>query len=133
MTRQTGYPRRERLPIWRDAQRLLLEVELAVKGFSRYHKYTLGTDLRRLTMDLCRLLARAVAVRGDARVEGVKRLLEQLDDLKISIQLAKELRAFQNFSTFSRITELVVSIGKQGGAWLRHLQRASAGSEPVIS
>jgi hypothetical protein len=38
---------REHLPIWRDARRLLLEVEQAVRGFPRYHKYTVGTDLRR--------------------------------------------------------------------------------------
>jgi hypothetical protein len=29
----------ERLPIWRDANRLLLGVEQAVRGFGRYHKY----------------------------------------------------------------------------------------------
>jgi len=28
------------LPIWRDANRLLLLIEQAVKTFSRYHKYT---------------------------------------------------------------------------------------------
>jgi len=32
------------LPIWRDAMRLAVEMELAVRGFPRYHKYTLGDD-----------------------------------------------------------------------------------------
>ena len=34
------------LPIWRDAMRLAVEMELAVRGVPRYHKYTLGTERR---------------------------------------------------------------------------------------
>ncbi|MCG5548798.1 hypothetical protein [Halorhodospira halochloris] len=34
-------------PIWRDAQRLLVLTEEAVRRFPRYHKYTLGSGLRR--------------------------------------------------------------------------------------
>ncbi|MFS8086423.1 MAG: hypothetical protein ACMG6H_12395 [Acidobacteriota bacterium] len=33
------------LPIWRDANALLPEVEQAVRRFSRYHKYSLGAEL----------------------------------------------------------------------------------------
>ena len=47
------------LPIWRDAQRLLVVVEDALRRFPRYHKYTLGTDLRRQAMLMCRLVNRA--------------------------------------------------------------------------
>ena len=34
------------LAIWRDAMRLAVEMEVAVRGFPRYHKFTLGTDKR---------------------------------------------------------------------------------------
>ncbi|WP_457671442.1 four helix bundle protein [Thiolapillus sp.] len=128
-----GSHQRERMPIWRDAQRLLLEVEQAVKLFPRYHKYTLGTDLRRQAMEICRCLSRAVSANGQARLSRVERLVEQVDDMKITIQLARELKVFNSFATFSRIAEQVVSIGKQGGAWLRHLRQRSAGPEPVAS
>lgn len=40
-------PRHAQLPIWRDANRLLIEIEQAVRKFPRYHKYALGSDLRR--------------------------------------------------------------------------------------
>lgn len=50
---------KQRLPIWRDANRLLLEIEQAVRGFPRYHKYAVGTDMRRQAMMICRLLVRA--------------------------------------------------------------------------
>ena len=34
-------------PILRLTERLAYECELAVKGFDRYHKYTLGTEIRK--------------------------------------------------------------------------------------
>lgn len=46
------------LPIWRDANRLFLDIETAVRAFSRYHKYTVGHELRSLAMRVCRYLAR---------------------------------------------------------------------------
>ncbi len=38
--------RKTDIPIWRDATQLLLNVEQAVKHFPRYHKYTLGSEMR---------------------------------------------------------------------------------------
>ena len=52
-------PRYRQFPLWRDAQRFLLEVECAVRNFPRYHKYTLGSELRRQAMDVNRVVARA--------------------------------------------------------------------------
>src|SRR3972149_3367664 len=36
----------EHLPIYKKAFDMTIYIENAVRGFSRYHKYTLGTDLR---------------------------------------------------------------------------------------
>jgi hypothetical protein len=47
--------RQASLLLRRDANRLLLlEIKQAVRRFPRYHKYALGTDLRRQAMTLCR-------------------------------------------------------------------------------
>lgn len=52
----------KQLPIWRDANQLMVAIELAVRHFPRYHKYSLGTDLRRQAMTVCRLIVRAYNV-----------------------------------------------------------------------
>ena len=39
--------RYERLPIWNDAMQLAVHLERCVARFPRYHKYALGTQLRR--------------------------------------------------------------------------------------
>ncbi|WP_201245726.1 four helix bundle protein [Halochromatium salexigens] len=106
----------QHFPLWRDANRLLLAIEQAMRDFPRYHKYTLGTDLRRQAMAICQLVRRA-APRGDDQVARVTQLVEAVDDLKLQIQLGKELQAFQSFKHFQAISELVVAVGKQSGGW----------------
>lgn len=62
---------RKQIPIWRDANQLLLEIEQVVRHFPRYHKYTLGSELRQQAQVLLPQLVIAV------------------DDLKIQVQSAK--------------------------------------------
>ncbi|WP_295401492.1 four helix bundle protein [uncultured Thiocystis sp.] len=111
------------LPIWRDANRLLLAIEQAVRQFPRYHKYTLGSDLRRQAMTVCRLILRA-ADKGEDQLARVARVVDAVDDLKLQIQLGKELQAFQGFGQFQVIAELAVAVGKQSGGWRKRLAAA---------
>ncbi|WOO31810.1 four helix bundle protein [Diaphorobacter limosus] len=120
-------PRYRQLPLWRDAQRLLLQVELAVRDFARYHKYTLGSELRQQAMAICRLVARA-AQQGDVqrRVVVLERLVWGLEDFKIRLQLAKELQAFASFAQFQALAELAVALGKQSGGWCKKARSVAA-------
>lgn len=68
--------------LWRDATRLLRLIEDAVRRFPRYHKYTLGSDLRHQAMGVCRLILRAWHARED-RARQIERLVLAVDDLKL--------------------------------------------------
>ena len=59
----------------------------------------------------------------------MRQLLDTVGDLKITIQLAREVRAFAGFAAFERSATLAVAIGKQGGAWLRRLSATGARPE----
>ena len=61
------------LPIWHDAMRLVVVLEEAVRGFPRYHKYTLGSDLRAQARQVCRLILRAYEAR-EHRMQELDRL-----------------------------------------------------------
>lgn len=116
---------RKELPIWRDANRLLLEVEQSVRHFPRYHKYTLGSEMRGQAMNICRLIQRAWFEQRDKKHNAVPselpakldKLINAVDDLKLQLQLAKELQAFRHFAEFQRLAELAVSVGRQSGGW----------------
>jgi hypothetical protein len=47
--------------IYRDCRRLLVHTEQAVRGFARYHKSTVGADLRRQAMAVMRPVHHAVS------------------------------------------------------------------------
>lgn len=107
-------------PIWRDAQRLLVLTEDAVRRFPRYHKYTLGSDLRRQAMQVCRLVNRAWRD-PQGRLRHVEHLVMAVDEFKLLLQLGKEVRAFSGFGQFQQLAELAVGLGKQSGGWRRRL------------
>lgn len=124
MPRHSG-PRYKQLPLWRDATRFMVEIEQAVRGFSRYHKYTLGSELRQQAMTVCRLVARAGQAKdAHEREQWLKQLVWQIEDLKLRVQLAKELEAFASFAQFQRLAEQAVALGKQSGGWWKRARSA---------
>jgi len=48
--------RYEHLPIYKQAMDVAVHFEQVVAGFSRYHKYTLGTDLRNKSREVVALI-----------------------------------------------------------------------------
>jgi hypothetical protein len=49
----------EHLPIYKQALDLAVYLEKAVSGFSRYHKYSLGADLRKIARHNITLIVQA--------------------------------------------------------------------------
>jgi len=121
--------RYEHLPIWRDATRLLILIEEAVRRFPRYHKYALGTDLRRQAQTICRLIVRANNA-GQGREALLERLVLAVEDIKLFIQLGKEVRAFASFQEFQQAAELAVALGRQSGGWRRQARTGSIRQTP---
>jgi len=107
----------QKLPIWVAANRLLVLLEQAVRAFPRYHKYAVGTDLRKQGMLVCRLIIRVNAAGRENRDRQFEQLVLAIEDLKVLIQLAKEIKAFANFNQFQEAAELAVILGKQSGGW----------------
>ena len=51
--------RYEHLPLYKTAMDLVVHLEQVVWNFSRYHKYTLGSDLRQQSRELVTVIIRA--------------------------------------------------------------------------
>ena len=117
-------------PIVKLAERLMLEIEQAVRKFPRYHKYAVGADLRADSRKVAQLAHRAWRQRA-RQSELVTRLVWAVDDLKITMQLASQLRAFGSFGQFEALARIARDLGKQVGGWHRQQhpkeQSASAG------
>ena len=55
--------RYEHLPIYKQAMDVTVYFEKIVAGFTRYHKYTLGAELRNKNREIVALIVRANAAR----------------------------------------------------------------------
>jgi|OM-RGC.v1.026052870 hypothetical protein len=110
--------RYEHLPIFRAAFDLALHLEKIVKHFSRYHKYTLGTELReRSRAVLERVITANSAVEG--RQEQLLQLRAELEQLKVLVRLCHQSGGFATTRSYLYVSEQVVAIAKQNEGWLR--------------
>ncbi|CAA6819493.1 MAG: Unknown protein [uncultured Sulfurovum sp.] len=106
----------ENLPIFKSALELAVYMEQIVKGFEKYHKYTMGVDLREKSKDILYLINRANL--SDNKKLAITNLRDGCEDMKMLIQLSKELEAFKSFKQFEYSSMLVVGVCKQAQGWL---------------
>ena len=109
----------EHLPIFKKMLELSVYIEGLVRHFSRYHKYTLGSELRALCHEGLGFIAEANSLPLHERRPALLRLRMKLERIKIHLMLAKEVHAFNRTRSFFHATSLVVEVSRQNEGWLR--------------
>ncbi len=107
----------ESLPIFRAAMDCAVRVDAVVMRFPKGHKFTLGARLRDTPADVLLLVARAN--RRTGRAESLAALCDQIEDLKLLVNLGKEVKAFPSFRAYAEVVEQVVGLARQAEAWRR--------------
>ena len=97
------------------AERMLKEIEQAVRRFARFHKYQHGAVLRARAMVVAELAHKAWRERGS--IEHVEALVDAVDNLKIALQLGKEIQAFASFRQFEALGRLQTELGTHRSVW----------------
>ena len=111
----------EHLPIYKAAYDLCLYLEQIVRNFSRYHKYSLGQDLRDGSRRTLRLIVRANARWDKAPV--LLEIREEVEELKVLLRLCHDAKGFASFNSFEHAIGLVVNVAKQNEGWLKSQQQ----------
>lgn len=119
----------ENLPIFKSALALAVYMEKIVKGFEKYNKYTIGVDLREKSKKILYLINRANL--SENKKEAITNLRDGCEDMKMLIQLSKELEAFKSFKQFEYSSMLVVAVCKQAQGWLG--SRRFGNTEHIVS
>lgn len=109
--------RYEHLPIYKDALALAVHLEKVVAGFSRYHKYTLGTELRNSSRAIVGQVIKANNEKD--KTTGLKQLRDQLEQLLVLIRIAKEVKAFKSFAAYQTVVENTAKVCRQNEGWLK--------------
>jgi len=93
----------DNLPIFKSALSLVVYIETIVKGFDKYHKYSIGLDLREYSKEIMFLIQRANMSRN--REEELEKLRDKCEELKMLIRVAQELKAFKGLKQFEEISK----------------------------
>ena len=110
----------EHLPIYKKAMELAVYIETIVRGFSRYHKYSLGSELRTYSHKVLILVSRANSQQDkQARFETLTELRETLEAVKMCLRLGKETKAFNNLKSFVNGIEQVAALSRQTEGWIK--------------
>ncbi|MBU2573762.1 MAG: four helix bundle protein [Elusimicrobia bacterium] len=109
----------EQLPIYKKAMDLAVYVETIVRGFPRYHKYTIGSEMRALSHKILVLVVRANS-EVDKRA-ALAEAREKLEELKILARITMELKAFSGVNSFECLIKMIFEVAGQNEGWLRSL------------
>ena len=104
------------LPIYKKAFDLCVYFEKLVKGFSRYDKYVLGSDLRNKSRQIACQIMRTNSL--PEKRNALQELVALVEELKLVVRLCKEVGVFKKFSSYEHSSGLVVDLAKQSQAWL---------------
>ncbi|MBN2090835.1 four helix bundle protein [candidate division KSB1 bacterium] len=113
--------RYEHLPIFKKAYNLVLYFDKIVRGFSRYDKYTYGTDLRNLSRKILMQIIRANNAVNKVPHLKLNRLL--LDELTVQIRICKDSRVFPNLNSYQYSINEVVGLSQQNQGWLSSYEK----------
>jgi len=107
----------DNLPIFKSALDLVVYIEMIVKNFEKYHKYTIGVDLRTHSKETLFLINKANI--GTNRLEKLTELRDTCEELKMLIRVTKELKAYKSFKQFEHSSKLTVDVCRQAQSWLK--------------
>ncbi len=106
----------EHLSTYKKATDLAIYIENVVNGFSRYHKYSTGADLRNSSGEVVRPVISANS--SENKLQTLLAFRDTIEELKVTIRICKEVKAFRSFSAFHYATEAVVSLK----GWLKSVR-----------
>jgi len=113
----------DNLPIYKSALDLVVYVETIVKGFDKYHKYTIGEDLRNYSKELLFMIQRANM--SSQREAELLKLRDKSEEVKMLIRITQELKVFKSFKQFEYCSKLSFEVCRQAQSWLNSVARVS--------
>ena len=109
--------RYEHLPIFRETYDLAVHIEKIVRNFSRYHKYTLGTELRNNSR---RILGKIVVANNTKdRVSCLLELRQELEGFKVLSRLCHDSGGFASTRSYLHVAERITGIARQNEGWIK--------------
>lgn len=117
------------LPIYRTGVQLLSLAVKAQEQMPRGVKRSLGDKIAQHCVEMLDLMAMANATQRAERARHIEQFMKHLRAITVLLRVSHDSR-YLSTSLWSQSVQLLDSIGKQGGGWLKSASHAS-NSAPV--
>lgn len=102
---------------------MTVQFERVVSGFSRYHKYTLGTELREASRAVLHQVLRANNAKDmSERSAELLVLRDRFEALLLVMRVAKEVKAFKSFAGYLHAVGQAGSVARRNEGWFKQTQ-----------
>ena len=113
------------LPIYKKGRDLVQLAFNVQQQMPRSFKRTLGEKITVHCTDMLDLMAQANATRGAERAVIIRELLKLQHTTTVLLRVCHDMR-FISHKVWGESVQLLDSIGKQGGGWLKHAKAPAA-------
>ena len=124
-------PHHDNLPIYKSSFDLCVYFEKIVKNFDRYHKYTIGTDLKNKSRQIALQIIRTNI--SKIRTNNIHEIIIQIEELKLLVRLCKKINGFSNKNSYSYSSKLITQLEQQANNWLLCSQMREQTEQPRIT
>ncbi len=108
--------------VFSDSYQLALTLFHRTKSFSKFLRPTLGRRLEDASISLLVYLKEASVYTAKLRLSKLRNASGQLDEIRLLMQLAKDLDAL-SAGSYGEVSELTSEIGREIGGFIRHEKR----------
>ena len=102
------------IPIFQKTYVLTVDIYKTTGNFKKEYKYTLGEKLKLICHDLLELIV--IVNTAEDKLRPLKRLNNELENLRIHLRLAFDLKAISR-GKLGELNRQIEEIGKQIGGW----------------
>jgi hypothetical protein len=108
-------PHYDNLPIYKSSFDLVVYFEKIVKNFDRYHKYTIGTDLKNKSRQIALQVIRANT--SKIKTNEIQEITILIEELKLLVRLCKQINGFSNKNSYPYSSKLITNLTSQTNIW----------------
>lgn len=119
----------ENLMIYKSSFDLCIYFEKIVKKFDKYHKYTIGAELKNISRKITLQVIKANLSLN--KQEELKELILLIEELKLTTRICQEVKGFPNRNSYNYVTKLINSLSNQSEDWLSLHTRKSENKQNI--
>ncbi|MGI6393995.1 MAG: four helix bundle protein [bacterium] len=112
-----------KMAVYRKAFEYMVYIEQSVRNFSRYNKYSIGSELRKRARSMTLQFALFNKKKSHEKIAVLSELQKSVEEAKIELTLSRELLTFKKYEAWYHGAQILEEIGRQVDLLKRYFEK----------